>query len=168
VLSEVMELHLVPPTVLREDAPLGPGSLQLFVRASPQSNYFELIQEEKNRETLALLCLFDLVSNNADRKAGHCIRDTAGRIWGIDHGLCFHVQPKLRTVIWDFAGEPLPTRAKVAISSLLENQEAFYNQTANLLTGDEIAATIQRATAVAKMRRFPHPRGPRPYPWPLV
>ncbi len=97
----------VPPTVLR-DGPEGPGSLQLFVRFQVGEHYFTL--QDERREDFRRVALFDLVVNNADRKAGHCLLGEDGRIWVIDHGVCFSDEPKLRTVIWDFLDEPIPDR----------------------------------------------------------
>ena len=92
----------------REDGPLGEGSLQLFVEADYEQHYFTLFDEGGYESVLQAMCAFDVVANNADRKSGHVLKGSDGRLWGIDHGLCFHRQPKLRTVIWDFAEEPVP------------------------------------------------------------
>ncbi len=88
--------------------PLGPGSLQLFIPADFSQHHFTLVEEEQHHDRLRAICAFDVVANNADRKSGHCILGEDGRVWAIDNGLCFHTEPKLRTVIWEFAGEPLP------------------------------------------------------------
>ena len=85
-----------------------PGSLQLFVAADYEQHYFTLLDEGGHEDVLVTMCAFDIVANNADRKSGHVLLGEAGRLWGIDHGLCFHPRPKLRTVIWDFADEPVP------------------------------------------------------------
>ena len=128
--------QIVPPTVFRDDAPLGPGSLQLFVPHDPDRHYFVL--EDDRREELAAFAAFDAVVNNADRKAGHVIEDGAGRLWAVDHGLTFHVEPKLRTVIWTFAEERLTAPLRAMLETLLVED------------------------------RFPAPQGPRPLPWPLI
>ena len=95
----------VPPTVLR-DGPYGPGSVQLFVSFDPAEHFFTL--EVEHADTFRRVAMFDLAANNADRKGGHCLLDADGEIWVIDHGVCFAVEPKLRTVIWTFVDEPLP------------------------------------------------------------
>src|ERR1700675_3037079 len=95
----------IPPTVLRE-GPEGLGSVQLFVEFDPDDHYFTL--EQAHPDEFRKVALFDLVVNNADRKAGHCLLGTDGLIWVIDHGVCFNEEPKLRTVIWEFLGEPIP------------------------------------------------------------
>ena len=100
----------MPPTVERSEGPLGPGSLQQFVDADFEQHYFTLLEDDRHHPVLKRMAAFDYLANNADRKGGHCLLDAEGRVWGIDHGLCFHTQPKLRTVIWDFAGEPWPRK----------------------------------------------------------
>ncbi len=84
------------------------GSLQRFVDADFDQHYFTLLEEPRHHGALQAMAAFDLVANNADRKGGHCLLDAEDRIWGIDHGLCFNTAPKLRTVIWDFAGQAIP------------------------------------------------------------
>jgi uncharacterized repeat protein (TIGR03843 family) len=112
------------------------------------------------------MCTFDLLANNADRKSGHCLLTEDGHIWGIDHGLCFHEDPKLRTVIWDFSGEPIPPE-------LLADVEQFATSPLppvfdRLLSRDERAALHKRAAAVVRIGHFPEATSGRPYPWPLV
>jgi uncharacterized repeat protein (TIGR03843 family) len=165
VVSEALGWCFVPATVLRDDAPLGPGSLQRFVDADFEQHYFTLVEQEAWHEELCRIALFDLVVNNTDRKSGHCLL-AEGRIWGIDHGLCFHVQPKLRTVIWDFGGAPIPPHLNADVGRLAENPPASLRA---LLRDDEVGAVVSRARAVAKLRRFPDADPDmRPYPWPLV
>ncbi|MBI2468471.1 MAG: SCO1664 family protein, partial [Candidatus Rokubacteria bacterium] len=105
--SEALGWGLVPPTVER-DGPLGEGSFQLFVEADFEQHYFTLREDPKHQDALRRICAFDLLANNADRKSGHCLLGPDGRISAVDNGLCFHAEPKLRTVIWEFAGEPIP------------------------------------------------------------
>ena len=116
-LSETLGFGLVPPTLARE-GPYGPGSIQLFVDAEFEEHYFTLRERPEHRAALARLCAFDLVANNADRKSGHCLLGRDGRLYAIDNGLCFHVEPKLRTVVWDFSGEPIPGEIRTAASRL--------------------------------------------------
>ena len=100
--------------LLERDGPLGPGSIQRFVEADFNEHYFTLLERPEHHEALQAVCAFDLLINNGDRKSGHCLVERAGpdavadRIWAIDHGLCLHADPKLRTVIWDFEGQPIP------------------------------------------------------------
>ncbi|MGH9056483.1 MAG: SCO1664 family protein [Acidimicrobiales bacterium] len=165
-LAEALGWGFVPETVVRLDAPLGAGSLQRFVEADFEQHYFTLVEDEAYRPALKRMGVFDYVANNADRKGGHCLLGLDGRVWGIDHGLCFHEQPKLRTVIWDFAGEPigdsdLADLARLAASGLPSALSA-------LLHAGERRALETRITALLRHRRLPEPRTDRPYPWPLV
>ena len=165
-LSEALGWGLVPPTVERHDGPFGSGSLQLFVAADYEQHYFTLFDEGDHVETLQAMCAFDIVANNADRKSGHVLLGDDGRLWGIDHGLCFHRQPKLRTVIWDFAGELVPEQ-------LLEDLEALAadlpDELGRLLDDAERSAVMDRVSRLVDTGTFPEPLGDRPpYPWPLV
>lgn len=166
LLSEALGWGLIPPTVVRDAGPYGEGALQLFVHADFEQHYFTLRENPAHHEGLKRICLFDLVANNADRKSGHCLADPDGVIWAIDNGLCFHAEPKLRTVIWDFGGEPIP-------GGLLDDVRRLVNgglpePLAALLRPDEQEALAARARAVLKHGRFPVNEGGRSYPWPLV
>jgi uncharacterized repeat protein (TIGR03843 family) len=164
-LSELLGWALVPPTLERE-GPYGPGSIQLFVDAEFEEHYFTLRERPEHRPALARLCAFDLITNNADRKSGHCLLGRDGRLYAIDNGLCFHAEPKLRTVVWDFAGEPLPEDVRADASRLAA--QALPGPLAELLPAAERAALIRRARALGDAERFPEdPTGMR-YPWPLV
>ena len=107
-LSAALGWDLVPVTIERADAPLGLGSLQWFVDADFEQHYFTLVENERWWPQLQRICAFDLLANNTDRKSGHCLIDGDGHIWAIDNGLSFHAEFKLRTVIWEFGGEPVP------------------------------------------------------------
>ena len=120
-LSEALGWGLVPPTVARQEGPFGPGSVQLFVEADYDKHYFTLLDEAGDDATLLTMCAFDVVANNADRKSGHVLQGVDGRLWGIDHGLCFHRQPKLRTVIWDFAGGAVPDAVLADVDRLADD-----------------------------------------------
>ncbi len=109
LVAEAVGWGLVPPTVLRE-GPYGSGSVQLFVEAQEEIHFFTIQDDARYADDLRRLAALDVICNNADRKAGHCLVDVDGRLWAIDNALTFHVDPKLRTVIWDFAGTPLPAR----------------------------------------------------------
>jgi uncharacterized repeat protein (TIGR03843 family) len=165
VLSEALGWGLVPETVLREEAPLGSGSVQRFVDADFEQHYFTLLEDPAHHPALRTMAAFDVLANNADRKGGHCLIDTARHVWGIDHGVCFHTLPKLRTVIWDFCGEPLPDAVVDDVRRLAGCPPAAL---APLLSEDECAAVARRAAALVRLGVFPDPRGERPYPWPLV
>jgi hypothetical protein len=167
--SEALGWDLVPPTVLRE-GPHGWGSVQLFVEHDPNEHYFTF--QGQHREQLQRIVLFDLLVNNADRKGGHVLLDTSGRVWSIDHGICFHSDYKLRTVIWEFAGEPIPA---VLVSDLqrlrrqLDKNEGEHAQKlSQLLTEREMAALQRRLSRLLKQPVFPQPGPGRHYPWPPV
>jgi uncharacterized repeat protein (TIGR03843 family) len=161
--------ELVPPTVLRE-GPRGIGSIQFYVDHDPQINYFSF--DESAMPQLMRMAAFDTLINNADRKGGHCLLDSQGHIWGIDHGIAFNSVHKLRTVIWDFAGQTLSDSLLEDIARLyaaLENPECPYSRIMrNLLAPQEIKAFQSRLRHLLKHKRYPVP-GPGPnYPWPPV
>lgn len=157
---------LVPETVLRAEGPLGEGSVQRFVDADFSEHYFTLLEEDRHRPALARMAAFDLVANNADRKGGHCLLDANGHLWGIDHGLCFHTSPKLRTVMWDFAGEPLADDLVTDLGRLAGDGPSASLRA--LLRDAEVEALTARVDALVRHPVYPHPRTDHPYPWPLV
>ncbi|MGO8722342.1 MAG: SCO1664 family protein [Acidimicrobiales bacterium] len=165
-LSAALGLGIVPETVLRLDGPQGEGSVQRFVDADFSEHYFTLLNEPLYHPQLRRIAAFDLLLNNGDRKGGHLLKDEAARIWGIDHGLCFHVESKLRTVMWEFAGEELPGEVLAGCESIVESvPEAV----AELLEPDDCAALRRRAVSLLRKHRFPSPRDDyRAYPWPLI
>ena len=165
LLSEALGWSLVPLTVPRE-GPHGEGSLQLFVHADFEQHYFSLMEDAAHHDALRRICLFDLLTNNADRKSGHCLLGPEGRIFAIDNGLILHVDPKLRTVIWDFAGEPIPPRLAADLKRLV--REGLPKPLDALVDPQERDALLARARALGKLAAFPaDPSGLR-YPWPLV
>ncbi len=167
LLAESLGWPDVPPTVLR-DGPHGPGAVQLFVESDPEQHYFTL--RRTRLADFATVAAFDVVANNADRKSGHCLVDPEGRIWLIDHGVCFHREPKLRTVIWEFAGseirEDLRERLREVAQELREGD--LRRSMLPLLSGSEVDAAARRAERLARVGRYPRPTGPRPYPWPPI
>ncbi len=165
-LSEALGWGLVPLTVAREEAPYGEGSVQLFIQADFEQHYFTLREDERHHDRLRHICAFDLVANNADRKSGHCLLGEDGRIYAIDNGLCFHVEPKLRTVIWEFADEPLPPPLLEDLRRLAAGPVP--PAVAELIDADEGRALLKRARALVKIGRFPTDTVGRGYPWPLV
>ncbi|MCK6579063.1 MAG: SCO1664 family protein [Anaerolineae bacterium] len=167
--SHQLGWEIVPPTVLRE-GPRGLGSMQYYIEHDPQVNYFTF--DEQFAPQLMRIAAFDYLVNNADRKGGHCLLDGEGHIWGIDHGISFNAAHKLRTVIWDYAGQSVPDAiledmTRVA-ARLDEPNDAFPCALAELLSDQEIAAFRRRLLKMLKTRRYPMP-GPGPnYPWPPV
>jgi uncharacterized repeat protein (TIGR03843 family) len=165
-LSEALGFSLVPPTVERSDAPVGIGSLQAFVPARFEEHYFTMRERDSLGATFRQLCAFDLIANSADRKGGHCLIDRDDRVWAIDNGLAFHEDLKLRTVVWDYAGEPLPDGIAAAVGALVDG--GLPGRISDLLTGAESVALTDRARALLSRGRFPHDPTGRRYPWPLV
>ncbi len=159
----------IPPTVLR-DGPYGLGALQLYIDADPQAHYFTLC--DKRRPDLLPVALFDVLTNNADRKGGHLLLDSGDRIWAIDNALTFHAEPKLRTVIWDFAGQPIPAPYLAdlqAVEEALSGQGALRQALRDLLTEEEIDALEARRAALATSATFPTPDpSRRQIPWPII
>jgi uncharacterized repeat protein (TIGR03843 family) len=169
VVCRALGWDLVPPTVLRPDGPAGAGSLQLFVDADPERHYFTFTEAEKQR--LRPVAVFDLLINNADRKGGHVLLGERDHLWLIDHGVCFHAEDKLRTVIWDFVGEPIPRELLAALRRLrqaLLDDNALRTELGGLLAAEEVEALQARADRLLRLKRFPPPGADRPYPWPLV
>ncbi len=171
VVSDVLGWGIVPPTVLR-DGPMGVGSLQLFVPHDPERHYFVLVDESDDHdEQLARMAVFDLLVNNADRKASHVLLDGDGHLWGCDHGLTFHVQTKVRTVIWEFGGTPLAPAWRDdlgRLSAVLDDPASGAGAAlADLLSAHELAVLGLRAQALARMAVLPAiEEDRRPYPWP--
>lgn len=166
VVSEALGWHLVPSTLLRHDAPLGLGSLQQFVWGDMEQHYFTLLEDERHHERFRQLAVFDIVCNNTDRKSGHCLLRDDGTVWAIDNGLCFAVEPKLRTVIWDFAGDPIPLGWRADLERLAGDPPEPLSR---LLDEEELEALCRRARRLAANARLPDPNPyDRPYPWPLV
>lgn len=165
-LSELLGWGLVPETVVR-DGPLGEGSVQRFVEADFEQHYFTLLEDESTHATFRAMAAFDVVANNTDRKSGHCLRAAPdGRIYGIDNGLCFHPEPKVRTVIWEFGGEAL---ADELVADLVRLPDLLPGPLAPLLDAEELEGVVDRARWLVELGELPEPdpHG-RCYPWPLV
>lgn len=170
LVSEALAWDLVPPTIIREDGPFGPGSFQFFIQHNPELHYFSF--DEETRQRLRPTALFDLLLNNADRKGSHILLDDNQHLWLIDHGLCFHTQPKLRTVIWDFSGQvidnSLITQLHAFQTKLLPGTE-ISAQLRQLLDENELNALKSRVKFIIEHPVFPMPdENKRQFPWPLV
>lgn len=157
---------LVPVTVPRRDAPFGEGSLQQFIPFDPDAHYFTLYEDPARHDVLRRLAILDLIINSTDRKGGHVLLSRDGHVWAIDNGLAFHAEPHLRTVIWEFAGEPVPEHL---VADVARVASAGVDGSSDLLAPGEVTALTRRAATVASVAHFPDP-GPsrRAYPWPLV
>jgi uncharacterized repeat protein (TIGR03843 family) len=170
LLSEFLGVHVVPPTVLR-DGPVGEGSYQWFAVADHSEHYFTMYESMPElHDRLRDIAALDILANNTDRKSGHCLLvperdDVPATVWGIDHGLCFAPEYKLRTVIWEFGDEPIPDHILEGANKLVSGVPLNISA----LLGDEEVAAIQgRAAWMVKERRFPTDPTGRRYPWPLV
>jgi hypothetical protein len=168
-LSQQLGWDMIPPTVIREVGPHGIGSLQLYVepRAGAGGQYERL--RDSHRCDLQRMAVFDLLANNADRKGGHCLLDVRGHVWGIDHGLTFHYVPKLRTVIWDHCGEPIPAELVAALRSVRGDavrMAALETEVRPLLADQEWEALLQRWDRLLKNPCFPNLDPYRNVPWP--
>lgn len=177
IVSEALGWHIVPPTALR-DAQHGLGTVQLFINHDPARHYFTIEGDAALRSQLQRIALMDILINNADRKAGHVLIEEDGdprdpvRLWGIDHGICFHVEPKLRTVIWEFAGMPIPTEMKGELAAfrarLVNESDTLSAVLGKLLSAVEIEALRRRLNRLIDRAVFPQPGAGRHYPWPPV
>jgi len=166
-LSTWLGWDIVPETVLRDEGlPFGVGSLQRFVDFDAEQHYFTLIEDGSRHGALRTICCFDLVANSADRKGGHCLAGDDGRLWAVDNGLTFHCDSKLRTVIWDFGGEPIPDHLVADLRRLADDGPPAAVEP--LLDPAERRALVRRAAAVADRAAFPVDHTGRRYPWPLV
>ncbi|MFJ8078581.1 SCO1664 family protein [Streptomyces sp. NPDC096176] len=194
-LSEATGWGLVPPTVLR-DGPYGEGMVQLWIEADPEAALLALVEDEEPGDgwravgfadigegrtallvhaddvRLRRLAVLDAVINNGDRKGGHLLPTADGTLYAIDHGVTFNVDDKLRTLLWGWAGEPLPAEATAALAALgaaLSDSGALATRLAELLTAAEVAAVRERVAALLASGRHPEPSGDWPaVPWPPV
>ncbi|HEY1420631.1 MAG TPA: SCO1664 family protein [Candidatus Dormibacteraeota bacterium] len=167
-LSKALGWPRIPPTVVRQNAPHGVGAMQEFIEAD--GRHF-LGDHAVHRDTWQRVALFDILANNADRKSGHCLFDAEDQVWVIDHGLTFHVEPKLRTVIWDFSGEPLPSHLCGDVERALS--EAERGSLAKML--EELISPAEAKVLKRRMRgvldrswRFPAPDSAWSVPWPPI
>jgi len=168
VVSEALDWGLVPPTVLRE-GPHGIGMVQLYMDVDHEQHYFTF--GDRHVEEAQHIAIFDALINNADRKAGHVLKDAQGHIWAIDHGVCFSPEPKLRSVIWDFAGQPIPSDSLQDLRNLREQMTGrshLIRALNKLLDQDEIDAMRRRLDRLIAKGKFPLPGPDRHYPWPPV
>jgi uncharacterized repeat protein (TIGR03843 family) len=173
-LSKTLGWPHIPPTVVRREGPHGIGAVQLFIEADRRhflSEQARGARHTERRDTWLRVALFDVITNNADRKSGHCLFDAQDRVWVVDHGLTFHTDPKLRTVIWDFSGERLPEELCGDLERALRDTEKgeLLKTLQNLLDPPEIRVLKRRLRGVLDPRwRFPEPSSAWSVPWPPV
>lgn len=168
LVSEALGWNFVPYTILRDEGPFGPGSLQQFIDYNPNYHYFTFKDEDKAR--LRPVVLFDLLLNNADRKGSHVIiQKRTRKMFLIDHGLCFHEEDKLRTVIWDFAGQPIPPELLADLESFRAalSTPDLASQLEPYLTPGEMTALDTRAAMLMASGVYPlPPKDRRAFPYP--
>ena len=169
LISDALGWQIVPMTVYRQEGPLGAGSLQQFVVADLREHYFSLMPARA--PDFRTFAAFDVIVNNADRKSGHCLLDRQGHIWGVDNGLTFHTLPKLRTVIWEFAGEEVPAKLRQDAERLagrLLGGDGLVKALKPLISTPELKALAHRARRLAQQGTYPQPTSRWAYPWPLI
>lgn len=194
-LAQALGFQVVPLTVWRDEGPAGPGMCQVWIDTAPTDDYINLfpaadvpagwhhilegrdehdtavVLAHSDVDALRRLVAFDVIANNADRKAGHLLLSTAapsGQLWAIDHGLTFHTEPKLRTVLWGFAGQDLPQWLSNDLAKFVKDASAHASTLAEHLTHGEVDATFERATALLEAGEFPAPTNDGPaVPWPV-
>lgn len=172
VICHALNWQLVPPTVLREGT-RGLGSIQFYIDHDAENHYFTIQEDARFAPSLRQLALFDFIINNADRKSGHCLIGTDERLWAIDHGICFHTEYKLRTVIWEFSGEAIEAELiedmKSLRQQLIDPDCAVAQQLCHLLSADERKAMASRMQQLLRKQSYPAPQPHRRnYPWPPV
>jgi len=165
LVSEATGWSIVPPTVLR-DGPYGTGMVQLWMDADPTVDLAEFVRQDVPQ--LRRMAVFDAVVNNADRKGGHIIPMADGHVYGVDHGICFSVEPKLRTLLWRWAGRPLTAEALTVLENLAEDLRGdLGEQLHEHLTRREVRRTQQRVADLLRTGVHPQPSGEWPaLPWP--
>ncbi|MBW7883797.1 MAG: SCO1664 family protein [Caldilineaceae bacterium] len=172
LISQGLGWHLVPPTVLRDGA-RGLGSVQFFIDHDTEAHYFTASEDARYAPAFRQLALFDFVINNADRKSGHCLIGTDERVWAIDHGICFHVDYKLRTVIWEYSCEPIEEpllENLTALRDILADRRCeLTQQLSQLVSPSELRAVQKRLDHLLRNGAYPAPiPHRRNYPWPPI
>jgi hypothetical protein len=155
LLSQVLGWDFIPFTTIR-DGPYGVGTVQRFVDHDPKQNYYSLT--ERSAPQLRTIACFDLIANSTDRKPNHLLLDANGKLWSIDHGLTFHSDTKIRTVIWDFGGEAIPRRLIKSLQEfcqLLPNAQGRVHELLELLLPKEVEALYKRLDWVLTEREYP-------------
>lgn len=165
LISELMQLHIVPTTILR-DGPYGMGMVQEWIEIDTSIDLAEYFRQDHAQ--LRALALFDAVINNTDRKIGHLLPREDGKLYGCDHGVTFHEENKLRTVLWQWAGQDLSVDELNSLSELMLKLDSHQVEIFNtLLTTDEIAALRSRIMNLIDQKSFPLPNPEWPaIPWP--
>jgi hypothetical protein len=166
LVSLALDWDFVPPTIIR-NGPHGIGSFQLLVDVEPRSDFFKF--KDAHVAEIQRIGLFDVVTNNADRKAGHVLRDRQGKLWGIDHGLTFNTAPKLRTIIWDWQNEPIPGGLRHQLEAFRcdpKRVAQLRRELEELLARGEVDAFFKRLESTLSRGAYPPMASRRAVPWP--
>nr|WP_102417314.1 SCO1664 family protein [Mycobacterium sp. 4858] len=167
-----------PGDATGSDPSTGPDLVDLFPADKPQPGYLpvlraydyagdEVVLMHADDIRLRRMAVFDVLVNNADRKGGHVLRDIEGHVYGVDHGVCLHVENKLRTVLWGWANKPVDKKMLEAVAGLVDAlDDSFCDELSELITRAEIAALRRRAHALLNDPVMPGPNRHRPIPWP--
>ena len=163
--SQAIGWNIVPPTILR-DGPLGTGMVQFWIDTDESVDVVGLLR--RGDPALRRMALFDAVINNADRKGGHMLPVAGGHVYGVDHGVCFSPDPKLRTILWGWRGRPLTTGEIATLETLGDDLAGgLGDELCELISSQEVAATARRIRRLLSRRTFPQPDPDRPaIPWP--
>jgi uncharacterized repeat protein (TIGR03843 family) len=164
-LSVALDWPNIPPTIIRDEGPFDVGSLQLFMPSDFEEHYFTMYEAGLHHDDFMRIAAFDIIANNTDRKAGHCLGGDDGNIYAIDNGLCFHEDPKLRTVIWEFQGTPIPDELLADIERIGTNPPTSVT---DLLLENEVEALLERIQETLENPVFPQLVSQKQYPWPIV
>ena len=166
LVSDALSWNIVPPTTIRI-GPYGIGSLQQYIEHDSNDSYITL--KDDNSHRFKQIAVFDIITNNADRKGTHFLLDRNKTIWGIDHGLTFNPQYKLRTVVWDFIGDSIPKTIILDLKKLyklIDTSNKLLANLAELINNEEINAFKERISVISKLESFPFPSSGRNVPWP--
>lgn len=191
-IDRLLGFDLIPPTVWREDGPAGPGMCQVWVDEDDDARLVDVVAPSEVEDgwltvlrasdglgnpvvlvhapdpRLQKMAILDAVINNGDRKGGHVITDSQGELWGVDHGVTLSVEPKLRTVLWGWAGEPIPVDLLEPVSALAQTLIVGAPEVSRWLDRSEVDALVQRCNDLVGSRRFPMPSADWPaIPWPV-
>jgi hypothetical protein len=172
LLARFLGWPAIPPTIIRDDGPYGPGAVQVWIDNVRGEHFFTM--RDRGGFDFRDMVAFDWITNNADRRGGHCLLAKDGRVWSIDHGLTFNALPRMRSVIWEYVGEPLPDPVCSGLESLLMALEAPFGEVAEIATLLAVEEMEELRIRTARLLRgghfpdFPEGANYRPVPWPPV
>lgn len=191
-IDRILGFDLIPPTVWRADGPAGPGMCQMWVEEDDDARLVDVVAPDAippgwltvlrasdglghpvvlahaDDPRLQSMAVLDAVLNNGDRKGGHVITDEHGDIWAVDHGVTLSVEPKLRTVLWGWAGTTIPSALLEAVEQLRTHVRSGAPEIERWLAQHEVQALLDRCDGLVKEQTFPLPNEDWPaIPWPV-